>query len=182
MDIGAANCVIRFDPLLTGVSFVQGRGRARQSDSAHVITAQRADRPLEMLQEVETMQASMAANFSSKKKGADDTTSTNDAAFAAAQKQAQKSREKGAIGDLKLDVTPQQSLAVLNVFCKRTKVALEESQALGGAVVLQYASCLRVVDVEQAIERPVTNAKRKEAKQLAAVKMIQALVRQVVPV
>eukprot|EP00808_Paulinella_micropora_P002659 g26380.t1 len=38
MDVGEANCVIRFDPPLTGVSFVQARGRARQKQSAHGAT------------------------------------------------------------------------------------------------------------------------------------------------
>ena len=33
MDIPAANCVIRFDPVLNTVSFNQGRGRARQQGS-----------------------------------------------------------------------------------------------------------------------------------------------------
>jgi len=63
MDIGAANCVIRFDPALTGVSFVQGRGRARQAQSAHIITAQHAQRSVETLLGVEEMQVQMAAEF-----------------------------------------------------------------------------------------------------------------------
>lgn len=30
MDVASANCVIRFDPVVTPVSYVQSRGRARQ--------------------------------------------------------------------------------------------------------------------------------------------------------
>ena len=59
MDIGAANCVIRFDPVLTGVSIVQGRGRARHAQSAHIITAQHAHRSVETLLNMEEMQAQM---------------------------------------------------------------------------------------------------------------------------
>ena len=40
MDIPAANCVIRFDPITNAVSLVQSRGRARQADSAFVVLRQ----------------------------------------------------------------------------------------------------------------------------------------------
>lgn len=63
MDTSAANCVIRFDPVLTGVSMVQGRGRARHAQSAHIVTAQHPNRNVEVLLGVEEMQAQMAAEF-----------------------------------------------------------------------------------------------------------------------
>jgi superfamily II DNA or RNA helicase len=34
MDVPAANCVLRFDPMLNAVSLVQGRGRARHATVA----------------------------------------------------------------------------------------------------------------------------------------------------
>ena len=47
---------MRFDPVLNAVSHVQGRGRARQSASSFVVLAERADRPVELLQSVEAQQ------------------------------------------------------------------------------------------------------------------------------
>lgn len=34
MDISETNCVIRFDPIQTPVSYIQGKGRARAEDSS----------------------------------------------------------------------------------------------------------------------------------------------------
>jgi len=51
MDVPAANCVIRFDEVLNAVSHVQGRGRARQSDSSFVVLRERPDRPVAELED-----------------------------------------------------------------------------------------------------------------------------------
>ena len=56
MDVPAANCVIRFDPMINAVSFVQGRGRARQADSSFVVLSERQDRPTSTLAAVEAQQ------------------------------------------------------------------------------------------------------------------------------
>merc|ERR1719215_2488749 len=63
MDVPAANCVIRFDPMLNSVSFVQGRGRARQADSSFVVLSERADRTVAMLAGVEQQQLEIVRNF-----------------------------------------------------------------------------------------------------------------------
>ncbi|CAN8065644.1 unnamed protein product [Agarophyton chilense] len=56
MDIPAANCVIRFDMVHSTVSFVQGRGRARQQNSCFVVLKQREDRDSRLFVEVERQQ------------------------------------------------------------------------------------------------------------------------------
>ena len=56
MDVPAANCVIRFDPMINSVSLVQGRGRARQPDSSFVVLCERQDRPTSTLAAVEAQQ------------------------------------------------------------------------------------------------------------------------------
>ena len=44
VDVPEANCVIYLDPIDTSVSYVQGRGRARQKDSSFVMMTERPDR------------------------------------------------------------------------------------------------------------------------------------------
>eukprot|EP00178_Gracilaria_changii_P005251 TRINITY_DN185_c0_g1_i2.p1 TRINITY_DN185_c0_g1~~TRINITY_DN185_c0_g1_i2.p1 ORF type:complete len:575 (+),score=94.75 TRINITY_DN185_c0_g1_i2:4379-6103(+) len=56
MDIPAANCVIRFDEVHSTVSFVQGRGRAREQNSCLVVLKQRDDRSSATFMEVEREQ------------------------------------------------------------------------------------------------------------------------------
>ena len=56
MDVPAANCVIRFDPMINSVSFVQGRGRARRAESSFVVLSERHDRPTSTLAAVEAQQ------------------------------------------------------------------------------------------------------------------------------
>lgn len=56
MDVPAANCVIRFDPMINSVSLVQGRGRARQANSSFVVLSEREDRPTSTLAAVEAQQ------------------------------------------------------------------------------------------------------------------------------
>ena len=43
MDVPEANCVVRFDPMLTSVSYVQGRGRAREAGSSLLVLRERED-------------------------------------------------------------------------------------------------------------------------------------------
>ena len=64
MDIPAANCVIRFDPVLNTVSFFnQGQGCARQQGSSFVIMSEQDGRSAEALARAEQQQLSIAQNF-----------------------------------------------------------------------------------------------------------------------
>jgi endoribonuclease Dicer len=56
LDVPAANAVVRFDPMHTPVSYVQGRGRARAADSSYVILEERRDRTAARLAEAEVTQ------------------------------------------------------------------------------------------------------------------------------
>ena len=60
MDVPAANCTIRYDPVHNAVSHVQGRGRARQEDSSFVVLNERTDRPVTMLDSVDALQRKVA--------------------------------------------------------------------------------------------------------------------------
>jgi hypothetical protein len=59
MDVPEANCIIRFDPIQTPVSLIQGRGRARQEKSSFVVMEERKDRPLEKLAQAEVVQMNL---------------------------------------------------------------------------------------------------------------------------
>ena len=63
MDVPQANCVVRFDPLLNAVSLIQGRGRARQAASSHVVLTQRNDRTLADLVDAERLQRKLVRDF-----------------------------------------------------------------------------------------------------------------------
>jgi superfamily II DNA/RNA helicase len=63
LDVPAANCVIYFDPIDHAVSYVQGRGRARQENSSFVMLNQRRDRPATLLAQQECEQHSIASSF-----------------------------------------------------------------------------------------------------------------------
>ena len=64
MDVPAANCVVRFDPLQNPVSMVQGRGRARQAESSFVVMAESAKRKLSSLQDSEEHQKNVISRSS----------------------------------------------------------------------------------------------------------------------
>ena len=63
MDIAAANCVIRFDAVMTQVSLVQGKGRARADASCMAVMRQRPDRTVAMLQERAQLQLEVVGRF-----------------------------------------------------------------------------------------------------------------------
>ncbi|CAJ1349424.1 unnamed protein product [Effrenium voratum] len=151
MDVPAANCVIRFDPMVNSVSLVQGRGRARQEGSAFVVLSERPDRPTAVLAEVEQQQLEICRSFQPGDVGADP----------AKEKAAQTSRERNAAAVL---AKPGEALANLNLFCKKTKVELQEDflQAGGWCCRLAYLSVLRSTTAEG------TASSRKEAKKKAA--------------
>eukprot|EP00923_Selenidium_pygospionis_P049744 GHVN01085701.1.p1 GENE.GHVN01085701.1~~GHVN01085701.1.p1 ORF type:complete len:701 (-),score=185.94 GHVN01085701.1:406-2508(-) len=59
VDVPAANCVIRFDAMLTSVSLTQGRGRAREPKSDFVVMDERPDRSVARLMRAEQRQHEM---------------------------------------------------------------------------------------------------------------------------
>jgi superfamily II DNA/RNA helicase len=56
MDVQAANCVIRFDPVHTPVSNVQGRGRARDADSTYTLMREAPGKAVAQLNAAEAAQ------------------------------------------------------------------------------------------------------------------------------
>eukprot|EP00611_Tribonema_gayanum_P028550 TRINITY_DN7368_c0_g1_i1.p2 TRINITY_DN7368_c0_g1~~TRINITY_DN7368_c0_g1_i1.p2 ORF type:complete len:351 (+),score=152.61 TRINITY_DN7368_c0_g1_i1:41-1054(+) len=61
LDLPCANCVIRFDPMHTPVSYVQGRGRAREAGSDFAVLMEMRARPVSQLKEAEAMQTKVFA-------------------------------------------------------------------------------------------------------------------------
>lgn len=163
LDIPAANCVIYFDPMDHAVSYVQGRGRARQAESSFVMLSERVDRPASMLARQETQQHAIASCFAPKK-----STSSNES-----NELAQKSRERGASMFL-LNPTEAQSLANLNIYCKKTKAALEEttSKIRGSG---DFSCKLIYRSVTKNVSSSGIAPSKKKAKRVAAIEMIKAL-------
>lgn len=140
MDVPASNCVIRFDPVHHAVSLVQGRGRARQDGSSHVVLNERPDRPSHVLEREAQQQLRFVRDFKPDTR--------RDAAADAALLAAQRSRERGARGVLEKVQPPAfGALSAVNTFAKKTKVQLEESlhKVASGLwrCTLTYESCLR---------------------------------------
>ena len=180
VDIASANCVIRCDPVLTGVSFVQGRGRARQADSSFVIMSQRPDRPAGLLAEAEQLQHRIVSSFEPQMMGA---SSEEDLRK---EKEAQASRERGAraivkasVADSRYDSSCKKGrwLGDLNLFCKKTKVVLKERVILNHdkkwCCTLGYSSILRRA------ERTGSGGTKNEAKRQAALGLLRALADQI---
>ena len=118
IDIAAANCVIRFDPILNSVSFVQGRGRARQKNSSFVVMSERGDRTVNDLSNIETLQSNISTNFKP---------STIDSQEQLKkQRNAQLSRERNVTKLFVKGWTLDTSLQQLNLLCRKTKVTLME--------------------------------------------------------
>ena len=63
IDITAANVVVYLDPIHTAVSYVQGRGRARQENSSFTLLSERADRPATVLAQQEREQHAIASSY-----------------------------------------------------------------------------------------------------------------------
>lgn len=178
MDVPAANCVLRFDPVLNPVSFVQGRGRARQDGSSFLVLSERADRTAARLAEAEQLQLSLVQAFEPPKAG-------DNAAAAAA---AQRSREQGAISFLAQSVphgagAPHSgAAAALSVWCKKTKGELRETYGrcggqgakdAGWECSLGYSSVLRSLQASGA--GPRKKAAREEAAALLVRLLLDAV-------
>ena len=168
MDVPAANCVVRFDPMVHSVSFVQGRGRARADASSFVVLAERDDRPVELLAAVEQQQLELVREIARGGAGA-----VSDARAFERARQQQADRERGAAAVLPASpVDPAAALAALNLYCKKTKVNVaEEVRVEGGQhlAAVTYESCLRVA---KGLGRAST---AKGARQLAAADLLRTL-------
>jgi ERCC4-related helicase len=139
MDIPAANVVIRFDSMHHAVSLVQGRGRARQADSDFIVLAERPDRTVQQLLHAETHQAEFIRRFQP----------ALDEGMDASVAKAQRSRELSAKALLFKEHDEKTVLSVLNSYCSKTKVHLDESypEPLATSVCCSvvYTSALRSV-------------------------------------
>ena len=116
MDIPAANCVIRFDPVTSSVSFNQGRGRGRQEDSSFVIMREQAGRSAEVLARAEQQQFEIIQTFQPTER---------DAASIERERTAQEQRERMARSTLE-SAPGAGVLLSLNLYCKNTKVDVRE--------------------------------------------------------
>jgi len=160
LDVPAANCVIYFDSMNHAVSYVQGRGRARQENSSFVVLDQREDRPATMLARQELEQHTIASSFSPNKLQ----TERDDP-------QAQRSRELNAKACLN-DINEKNALTKLNLFCMKTKIPILENwetRASKKRCKLTYKSSLREVTVL------ASGNNKKEAKRKAAIELLVAL-------
>ena len=164
LDIPEANCVIYFDPMDHAVSYVQGRGRARHAESSFVMLDERADRPASLLAKQEAEQHNVASsfvpeNFTSNRK---------------ANEESQKSRERSGASYL-LNPSEDNSIGNLNVYCKKTKVVLEENAKKTKGSTNAWSCSL----VYQSVTRTVTGrgvaASKKGAKRDAAVDLLKEI-------
>jgi len=160
MDIPEANCVIRFDPMVHSVSLVQGRGRARQADASFIVLNERYDRPAVMLEAIAQAQNEFIHSKSY--------SCELDEGMTMKLRKAQYSREANAHAVL----WRPPSLALLNEYCQKTKVQLEEhynSTSNGWECILTYESNLRK------LTSPMVAPTKQQAKQLASLHLLQSL-------
>ena len=164
LDIPEANCVIYFDPMNHAVSYVQGRGRARQQGSSFVMLDQREDRPASLLAKQEHEQHAIASTFAPRQ-----------AADPAAEAQAQRDRERSARPVLSAGITESTAVAKLNLYCKKTKVVCGETptRVLPSGlfqVTQRYDSVLRQVEASG------VGPTKKVARRQAAVALVTKLI------
>lgn len=168
MDVPEANVVIRFDPMVHSVSYVQGRGRARAEGSSYVVLAERDDRPVALLAAVEEQQLELVREIA--RESAAGAGGPRDET---ALRIAQASRERAAASVLSQAVGPHAALGNLNLVCKKTKVDLGEKFTQVGTTEftaqLTYESCLRTVTGEG------RGVGKKAARQEAAVDLLTKL-------
>jgi hypothetical protein len=117
MDVPAANCIIRFDPIHTPVSMIQGRGRARQEMSSFVVMEERRDRTVERLARAEHAQMSLLHTQSE-----DIVQAAMSEAAIRKKEQAQASRDRSALSfvqtaSLEGRIPPVQ---IVKTFCAKT--------------------------------------------------------------
>jgi len=163
MDVPAANCTIRFDPVVNAVSLTQGGGRARQAESAHVVLSERQDRPVARLAEVQQEQLAIVRDF----------VPGGDAMDVEREKQAQLSRERNALATLKdRELSLATAVGLLNVICKKTKVDVEEHFAASES---QWTCTLTYTSTLRSLSSSATESGKKESKKAAAVQLLALL-------
>jgi superfamily II DNA or RNA helicase len=164
VDVPEANCVIYFDPIDTSVSYVQGRGRARQDNSSFVMLAERVDRPAVLLAQMELEQHAVASTF---QPVVLDSKNTEHLLTA------QKSRETGA-SSLLLDAVAwnKAPTSVLNLYCKKTKAHYDEMFAIMGS---KHSCALTYETISRRVVATVEGVTKKEAKNKAALKVLEQL-------
>ena len=171
MDVPQANCVIRFDPMINSVSLVQGRGRARQVQSSFVVLSEREDRPTSSLAAIESQQLQIVRDFQPQQVVPDSTR----------EKEAQKSRERNAREVLTKaeNLSPSEALGALNLFCKKTKVDLQEETVETTpkkfTCTLHYRSVLRDLRATGTSEASKPADAKKGAKRNAALALMMEL-------
>jgi ERCC4-related helicase len=164
LDVPAANCVIYFDPIHHAVSYVQGRGRARQENSSFVMLNQRRDRPATLLAQQECELHSIASSFVPLSP-----VHFIDPAIAL---KTLKDREKAAACFL-CDVSKSTALGNLDVYTKKTKAVVDEVHEVDAEnwtiCRLTYRTFKRTVSVEG------RGAGKKAAKKNASMSLLEAL-------
>jgi ERCC4-related helicase len=165
MDVPAANCVLRFDPMLNSVSLVQGRGRARQANSSFIVLSERPDRSTKRLVEAEHQQLDIVRNFQPQNLQPDNKKT----------RQAQESRERSAVPSLQAwDGSLSTSISTLNLCCKKTKVDLEErtSENTESVSVRHFNCCLLYESALRRLEAEGMAVDAKSAKRVAAQQLL----------
>lgn len=165
LDIPEANCVIRFDPMDHAVSYVQGRGRARHSESTFVVLAQRIDRPISLLAEQEIEQQKFASLFVPGKKNTRDLTVNSDN---------QRTRERSGASYL-LQPSVDTSIANLHIYCNKTKVILKETFSRKEGQEHSWSCALTYLSVTRNVSSNGTSMSKKAAKKVAAVELLKAI-------
>ena len=176
LDVQKANCVIRFDSMVNSISLTQSRGRARQTNSSFIVMKERSDRSTRDLEIAEQIQMEMCRNFHVIKKTPEEKEKTLQN-----ERMKQQSRESNAwkllhsktsLQSVTIDET--NSLQLLNLFCKQTKVDLIEASG-NGTFMLTYSSILRKHNSSAALLGKGGKKARKIAKRCAAVQMLDQL-------
>lgn len=180
-DVPEANTVISFDPLKDSVELCQRFGRARRSDSKIVVMAERADRPVTMLDRVREQQEELIGAFDPPG------TVVKSAADLEKERAAQKCRERGAAALLSENSgkNGQQSVSSrLNLYVRKTKAELEEKyvtsveNGTGIGCELRYKTVLRDLRVVGHAVRGAGQDAKKEAKRAAAEKLLVELAKE----
>ena len=169
MDVPAANCVLRFDPALTPVSFVQMRGRARQEKSSLVVLSERQDRTTADLVEAEQQQLSLVAAFQPCVAGLTDQQAA----------EAQRSRERAAWACLEahrgrgLQEAEAEGAGTLGLWCRKTKVQMQETYAQ--LHTSEWTCELRYVSVLRSLQSTGKGQTKKAARGQAVSRMLSSL-------
>jgi superfamily II DNA/RNA helicase len=163
LDIPEANCAIYFDAMDHAVSYVQGRGRARHIKSSFVMLNKRENCPASVLANQEAQQHAVASSFVPK----------NTAANNKLDQVAQKSRERGVLKYL-LNPTEDNCIANLNIYRKKTNVALEENVVKNK--MSNCFSCKLNYRSSTLTASESGNAQsKKKAKKIAAIELLKAI-------